>query len=724
MLDVIILIYLIVMAFGLLCYFLQSFGLYQLAKFKGLNYPWMAWIPLISNFLLGDIIDGKIEIAGKTIGNAQVLLFAAPIIGALCFLVPVIGVPIAIVCYVYYCLGLYQLYKLYSTPNAMILFILSLIIPLTIPFFIFSIRQYERVETGMSRSAILKNVIIDEEYADTGDPDQLEIYDELEGNTEAFDSIEAAALGVKSKKARGKISERKIDEDILQEVEIIDEQLAKYEKSNRVKPKKEHRNIFSFKAISSEIHGYGYNYSMADYFKSMLIAFVIMIGAGILLRLNVTAILCLCLGCLVLVPNLAIVQFKYVYEQKRFSDAVSYMENMIYEFKKRPKILMALQATLEVADADLKKRIQTAIDYIHNGQFKENLYREALESIEERYDCERMTSLHKFMIKVEEQGGEYQESINVLLDDIKLWTQRVYEMQTERKGLKGKMTLVIVLALIIFMALTYMVPADFSIVTTMPYQIVTTCAIIALMIFYTLAQVFLTGDWLATDRVSESQTLKDYRMALVGDVKKMRRKMLPLVIVMLAAAIYGLYLRNTILIAAGFGGALVLWTQPKQKMKAIQRRSLREINKQFPTWLRDLALTLQKENVQVAINNSLPEAPVSLVVPLTKLVKDLDQDPTTIKPYNNFLKAFDLPDISSAMKMLYAMNEAGRDEAVKQINTLVERNNKLLEKAERLRNEDVVALSGFMVAIPMVIIFVKTVIDLGLILMSFMEKMG
>ena len=95
-----------------------------------------------------------------------------------------------------------------------------------------------------------------------------------------------------------------------------------------------------------------------------------------------------------------------------------------------------------------------------------------------------------------------------------------------------------------------------------------------------------------------------------------------------------------------------------------------------------------------------------------------------MKPYINFLSSFELPDISSAMKMLYSLNEAGLDEVVTQINTLVQRNNQLLEKSERMKNSDSIAITGYLVILPMAISLVKMIVDMGLILVGFMGSVG
>ena len=45
-----------------------------------------------------------------------------------------------------------------------------------------------------------------------------------------------------------------------------------------------------------------------------------------------------------------------------------------------------------------------------------------------------------------------------------------------------------------------------------------------------------------------------------------------------------------------------------------------------------------------------------------------------MEPYVNFLKDYQIADISTAMKMLFSLSEQGSDDAQGQIHTLVERN--------------------------------------------------
>ena len=49
--------YMIVLAYAVVCYILGSKGLYAIAARRGIKNPWMAWIPIVSNWTLGCVSD-------------------------------------------------------------------------------------------------------------------------------------------------------------------------------------------------------------------------------------------------------------------------------------------------------------------------------------------------------------------------------------------------------------------------------------------------------------------------------------------------------------------------------------------------------------------------------------------------------------------------------------------------------------------------------------------
>lgn len=486
---------------------------------------------------------------------------------------------------------------------------------------------------------------------------------------------------------------------------------------------KKRKCICSYAYMKKSISGYGFHYSLRDFMKVTLLVFTGLSLAGYLYQLKCSFILLTLAAALLALPMIVKAQYHYLYEQKRFADAITYMEQMIYMFKKKPQLLYALQETKEVLDGEIRRVCESAILYLQRGHYQDNLYQESVACIEETYGNERMRMLHHFLFQVEAEGGEYQHSMNLMLDDLKNWIQRVYEFQKERKRIKNHITISIFAALCICLFTTKIFPAEYNVSHHLLYQIMTTVMILLLIVLYTAVQCAMNGAWLVNEKMDEEKLKEEYQIAVGKQVQKPMKMKIPLLLFCVVAAIYILIWSKQypiLFVIAGFVGWIVM--EPKRKERAIKRRVVREIEKSFPAWMRDLTIRLQRKPVPMAIEESLPDAPAVLKMPIEDMLVEFETDLVTIRPYQNFLKDFSLPEVHSAMKMLFTLNTAGREEMVGQFNGLVERNMKLQEKGERMQAEDKNAISGFMVVLPMVISFVKLVTDMILLVVQFLDK--
>lgn len=198
------------------------------------------------------------------------------------------------------------------------------------------------------------------------------------------------------------------------------------------------KNAYNFKNLQTEIRGYGYEYKFGKFFLQLLIVFLAIIVAGLLYKLNTTCIVVLCIIALVLFPVIIAAQFRYIYEQKKFTMLVEYLEHMIFNFKKTPKILVALRDTRELVSVEMQSLIDHAIEVIENREDATNLYQEAFAEFEKQFPCSRLLALHRFLINIELQGGNYQSAIDLLLVDIRAWVERTYIYQKELKNIKNK----------------------------------------------------------------------------------------------------------------------------------------------------------------------------------------------------------------------------------------------------------------------------------------------
>ena len=110
----------------------------------------------------------------------------------------------------------------------------------------------------------------------------------------------------------------------------------------------------------------------------------------------------------------------------------SYLEQLLYSFHRKPKVLTALQDTVllfqEDENAELRAAIEQAIERIQNPKGNGDVYKEAFAIIEKDFGCKRMKKIHSFLRQVENTGGNIEESIEILLLDRNLWVDRITEL--------------------------------------------------------------------------------------------------------------------------------------------------------------------------------------------------------------------------------------------------------------------------------------------------------
>ena len=107
-------------------YLFSSFGLYTMALKKNIEYPWLAWIPIIKLFILGEIIGEKVTISSLKIPYAQVILPVASICSGALIAIPffgwIIGIAIAVYNYINYIIQILQYCFLYSVSFSLLCF--------------------------------------------------------------------------------------------------------------------------------------------------------------------------------------------------------------------------------------------------------------------------------------------------------------------------------------------------------------------------------------------------------------------------------------------------------------------------------------------------------------------------------------------------------------------------------------------------------------------------
>ena len=132
---------------------------------------------------------------------------------------------------------------------------------------------------------------------------------------------------------------------------------------------------------------------------------------------------------------------------------------------------------------------------------------------------------------------------------------------------------------------------------------------------------------------------------------------------------------------------------------------------------------MQGNNVQVSIEKTIEHAPGILKEELQKLSDSLKSKPDAIEPYLDFLKMFQLSSVQSSMKMLYAISESGSGDAQSQIQVLVKRNSKMLDKSEKISNEKSLAGINSIFYLPQVTVSFQTMINMVVFMVVFLGQM-
>lgn len=168
------------MLFGLATYVLSALALYTIAKRRGLNNPWLAWIPVVNCWLLGSLSDQyRYVVKGENKSKRKVLLtlnlinvaitvlifvllivmivgviqyevydiseeqmlasVMGPLFGMLGLCLPLLGVSIAF--YIIRYMALYDVFKSIDPGNCVLFLVLSILINITEPFFLFFNRE-------------------------------------------------------------------------------------------------------------------------------------------------------------------------------------------------------------------------------------------------------------------------------------------------------------------------------------------------------------------------------------------------------------------------------------------------------------------------------------------------------------------------------------------------------------------------------------------------------
>ena len=406
------------------------------------------------------------------------------------------------------------------------------------------------------------------------------------------------------------------------------------------------------KLLWAELRKYGYVFSWRKSIITYGAVVMATLGLGMLFRLQGIYLFVLCLWVVLWLPFFLRNIYKNRYNQQHFLEANTYMEQFLYSFQKSGKVLTTLEDVAKLfTKGEMHRVITEAIYHIRHTYEENDVSQNALQIIEDSYCVPQISTMHRFALQVEKIGGEYAGAIMLMLDARRMWVDRVYELLKEKNRRRVQILVSVFASLLLCTILLFVAERIQVDITEYPVTKVSTLVVLMLD-FY----IFYRGDSkLSTGYMEEEMPQGDY-LRQYEKVKKSQR-----------------------MGGIGLGVGIA------------KRHVTRGIQMLFPRWLMEVSLLLQSENVQVAIAKSYEDAPALLKPELKILIEKLRLHPTDMEPYLSFFQDYPLPEVQSAMKMLYSISEGTGGNASNQISDIIRRNQVLMNTAEQMKNEDALA---------------------------------
>lgn len=138
-------IFFIVFLIGVAFYVLKSIGLMTLATNRGIENPWLAWIPIADLYIMGSLV-GEMDLFGYRLTNLGMWVPVGVLGGMVLGMIPFLGILVSLALMVFMIMFIYNLFKIY-TESAVLYTILSAVLGL-LPIFLFMIRNNQPIGGG------------------------------------------------------------------------------------------------------------------------------------------------------------------------------------------------------------------------------------------------------------------------------------------------------------------------------------------------------------------------------------------------------------------------------------------------------------------------------------------------------------------------------------------------------------------------------------------------
>lgn len=475
----------------------------------------------------------------------------------------------------------------------------------------------------------------------------------------------------------------------------------------------------SLKNLIADIEKMGFKGSIKKICGIILAYVAIAASVSIFMELNPICFIIMLFVGMLIVPLIILNAYKKIYEDNRFREVSQYIEQMLYSFKNTNKVLKSLKDIQPMfKDSPMGETIKRCINEIPDVGIEK-----ALSNFEKIYDCQKIHQLNQFMIEVERVGGDHDNSINLLLQDRELWVNRTLEYKKERNHQKTTVFMAILMSFTLCVFMEKILPVQIDVTSNVFHHVSATLLFLLDLILFYMTDNFCSASILNNFKMRSDADIKKYYEYLVNyNAKKEFAKGVRMAAGGIFIVVFGLISKEMTYVFIGIIFSVFCLVKNKATYNTRFKVIKEEIEIQFPRWLMNMALYVQSNSVQVALYKSIPTAPLVLQPELIKLNNAIRENPVSVNPWLDFMKDFDVPDITASMTMFYSIASGAGANVQEQVNEIIKRNNALLDKTERIANDNLLARMYLFFLAPQLTGSFKIIVDMVIFFSTFMSS--
>ena len=491
---------------------------------------------------------------------------------------------------------------------------------------------------------------------------------------------------------------------------------------------------YNFKLLKNKIEAYGFEYSFKKFLLQFLGVLAAMTAIAYYLKVSVAGLMLMFVEVAIAFPFIIDAQFGQLNQIKRFEMVRDYIGNILPIFKNKPKIAMAWNEMLDLVDGEMKVCVQNALNYLMTNIDDPDVEMTAFKFIEEKFPNSRIHSIHQMMYTIENKNSEdYFSSIDNMYYDSQAWISRVYGFQKEVAKYRKDLIILCVFGLLCS-SFSVGIFGDHEIFNgytdNIAYQTVTTIYVMAMILCICLSYIKMNGSWLVDDRTlsNEKSYYKSFDFLMKNkkeDIAKKTKKYLVISIILVVYGVisYAMNPANMNILLLCVLVAYLIYSQGMRRYNMHFRKVKFFLEVEYPIWMRDVALNLYNYTVLNAIEESKTTCSEIFAHYIDLFLEDAYEHPSSIGPYNRFLEEFNIEGVKSSMKVFFSLKSLTEEQVQEQVNSLILRNQELLEHSERMKNDDMlsgVKLLGF---VPTMLLMLHLVASMGIMFTFIINKL-